>query len=92
MVQNNEPDIKIKNKRGREREKKRKMTNIIFQTSFTEGCLQKEIILSKLGSGIILDIDILRTHLNERACSTNIELDGAEVNFREAFLSVHKKI
>ena len=50
------------------------------------------IVLSRLGSGIVLNVDIFRAHLKKKACSTNVELDGAEVNFWEAFLSVHTEI
>ncbi|XP_023874706.1 uncharacterized protein LOC111987239 [Quercus suber] len=50
------------------------------------------LVLSRLGSGNVLDVDIFRAPLKERAYNTNIELDGAKVNFREAFLSVYMKV
>ena len=50
------------------------------------------LVLSRLGSSIILDVDIFKSRLKKRACSTNIELDGAEVNFKKAFFSVHTKV
>ena len=46
------------------------------------------LVLGRLGSGIILNINIFRVRLEERACSTKVKLDGAKVNFREVFRSV----
>ena len=48
--------------------------------------------MSRLSCGIVLNIDIFRTRLEERACSTYVELNRAEVNLREAFCGVHAKV
>ena len=45
-----------------------------------------------MSGSIVLNVDIFKSRLKERVCSINIELDGARVNFREAFFSVHTKI
>ena len=50
------------------------------------------LVLGRLGSGIILNINIFRARLEERACSTKVKLDGAKVNFKEVFRSVHAKV
>ena len=50
------------------------------------------VVLDRLSGGIIFNIHILRTRLEERACSAPVELDGAKVNFREVFYSVHTKV
>ena len=50
------------------------------------------VLLSRLSCGIVFNIDVLRTCLEERACSTNIELDKAKVNIREAFHGVHVEV
>ena len=50
-------------------------------------------VLSRLSGGIILNINIFRARLEERACiSTKVEFNGAKVNFREVLHSVHSKI
>ena len=50
------------------------------------------LVLGKLSGGIIFNINIFKTCLEERADSTKVKLDGAKVNFREVFHSVHTKI
>jgi len=47
--------------------------------------------MSRLGGGIIFNINILRTHLEERACSANVELNKVEINLREMLYGVHCK-
>ena len=48
--------------------------------------------MGRLSGGIIFNINIFRTRLEKRACSTKVELNGAKVNFREVFHSVHTKV
>ena len=50
------------------------------------------VVLDKLSGGIIFNIHIFKACLEERACSTKVELDGAKVNFGEVFHSVHTKV
>ena len=49
-------------------------------------------VLGRLSGSIIFNINIFRTCLEKRAYSTKVELDGAKVNFREVFHSVHTNI
>ena len=48
--------------------------------------------MGRLCGGIIFNLDILKACLKERACNTNVELDKAEVNLREAFNSVQTEV
>ena len=49
--------------------------------------------MGRLIGGIVFNVNIFRARLEERACSsTKVELNGAKVNFREVFHSVHAKI
>ena len=50
------------------------------------------LVLGRVSGSIIFDINIFRTRLEKRACSTKVELDGAKVNFREVYHSVHTKV
>ena len=50
-------------------------------------------VLGRLSSDIVLNVNIFGACLEERACSsTNVELNGAKVDFRDVFYSVHSKI
>ena len=48
--------------------------------------------MSKLGGGIVFNIDIFGTRLEERACNANVELNRVEINLKETFYSVHAKV
>ena len=51
------------------------------------------LVLGRQSGGIIFNVNIFRARLEERACSsTEVELNGAKVNFREVFHNVHVKI
>ena len=77
--------IKIKK---REREIKALKFNI-----FIVGVISNiRLILGRLSGGIVFNINIFRARLEERTCSTKVELNGAKVNFKEVFHSIHAKV
>ena len=77
--------IKIKK---REREIKALKFNI-----FIVGVISNiRLILGRLSGGIVFNINIFKARLEERTCSTKVELNGAKVNFKEVFHSVHAKV
>ena len=46
----------------------------------------------RLSGGIVFNINIFGARLEERTCSTKVELNGAKVNFKEVFHSIHAKV
>ena len=56
------------------------------------GVSSYKLVLGRLGRSIVVNINIFRTRLDKRPCSTKVELNGAKVNFQEAFLFIHMKI
>ena len=70
--------------------RRRKLSKILY---LWRGVISSyRLVLGRLGKSIVVNINIFRTRLDERAYNTKVELNGAKVNFWEAFLSVHTKI
>ena len=90
-VQNNGP---YKNKNKIKKKKRERETKTLKFDILIKGVISNVwVVLGRLIGGIIFNVNILRAHLEERACSsTKVELNGAKVNFREVFHSVHAKI
>ena len=77
--------IKIKK---REREIKALKFNIVIV-----GVISNiRLILGRLSGGIVFNINIFKARLEERTYSTKVELNGAKVNFKEVFHSIHAKV
>ena len=73
--------------------KKEKNTRIIKVSSLNLRGVCFGIVLGRQGCSIVLNIDVLRAGLKQRACSSSqIKLNGAKVHFREVFHSLHSKI
>ena len=73
--------------------KKEKNTRIIKVSSLNLRGVCFGIVLGSQGCSIVLNIDVLRAGLKQRAgSSSQVKLNGAKVHFREVFYSLHSKI
>ena len=94
MYLNNFEWSKTKDQMKRKEKKKYKdKLNIKISSSWRRG-VNIGVVLSWLGGGIVLYIDIFWALLEEGACSstTKVEFNGAKVNLRVVFHSVHLEI